>query len=289
MRNCDISSVTENDILDYFRLLEGEMKIENNSIIPKSSALRQFFKYWNQRCLSTLDFNCIPMPKQERKFPKITNSEDYAKFWGAVIKPSNDSRIIRNRALFSILAATGIRNGEACGLRMENVNAEKGTDIGGGVMMYRGVVKTEKTRGMRPFREIFWNEEVNRYVKAWLERRKEVHARSPLKQPEFVFVGLNGRSGEDGWGMALKPNSVDELFRVYSKKSGVKIRPHMLRHMLGRDMAKNNASDHVISDVLGHSRLDSSRIYTMLFGTDVAKQFNRFRGEEVASELIKKQ
>ncbi len=79
-------------------------------------------------------------------------------------------------------------------------------------------------------------------------------------------------------------SGIDELFRIYSKKAGVDINPHMLRHMLGRDMAENGANEHNISNVLGHSRLDSSRIYTMLFGTAVARQFYRFRGNTELSK-----
>ena len=57
--------------------------------------------------------------------------------------------------------------------------------------------------------------------------------------------------------------------------------------ILDRDMAENGANEHNISDVIGHARLDSSRIYTMLFGTAVARQFYRFRGNtEVMPQAV---
>lgn len=262
------------------------MEIENNSIIPKSAALRGLFKYWNERVPDCLNYQFIPIPKKEPKFPHLTTKEDFAKFWAEISKPSEDARRIRNTALVALLAATGIRNGEAALLQIDKIDVDKPIPVPsptGMIFMFRGVIQTEKTRGMRPFREIFWTEEVNNYIKKWVDRRKEVAERHPFVDPNFVFVGLNSKLGNKGWGKQLLNNSIDEIFRIYSRKAVVDINPHMLRHMLGRDMAENGANEHNISDVLGHSRLDSSRIYTMLFGTAVAKQFNKFRG---SSELV---
>lgn len=287
MRNCEINEVKEKDVVNYFSLLENEMEIENNSLIPKSAALRGFFKYWNERVPNCLNYQFVPLPKKEPKFPHLTTKEDFAKFWAEISKPSKDARRIRNTALVALLAATGIRNGEAATLQIDKVDAEKQIPVptpDGTIFMYRGVIQTEKTRGMRPFREIFWTEEVNKHIKLWIDRRKEVAERHPFVDPSFVFVGLNSKLGNKGWGKRLLNNSIDEIFRIYSRKAGVDINPHMLRHMLGRDMAENGANEHNISDVLGHSRLDSSRIYTMLFGTAVAKQFHKFRG---TTELVR--
>jgi len=271
-------------------LLENQMEIQNNSLIPKSAALRGFFRYWNERITDSLNYQFIPLPKKKPQFPNLTSKEDFAKFWAEISKPSEDTRRIRNAALVALLAATGIRNGELCSLPMDKIDVEKAIPVqtkDGLVMMYRGVVQTEKTRGMRPFREIYWTEDVNRHIKLWIDRRKDLNERHPFLNPEYLFVGLASKLGKLGWGKQMTANTVDELFRIYSKKTGVDINPHMLRHMLGRDMAENGANEHNISDVLGHSRLDSSRIYTMLFGTAVARQFYRFRGNtEVMPQAI---
>jgi len=286
MHNCKLRVVTEKDILSYFSMLENELEIENNSLIPKSAALRGFFQYWNERNNETLNYQTIPLPKKEPKFPHLTTKEDFAKFWAEISKPSEDSRRIRNTALIALLAATGIRNGEAATLQIDKIDVEKSVPVPGKdglALMYRGVIKTEKTRGMRPFREIYWTQEVNQHLKKWIDCRNSLHSRHPFKEPNFVFVGLNSKLGEAGWGKQLINNSIDEIFRIYSRKAGVDINPHMLRHMLGRDMAENGANEHNISDVLGHARLDSSRIYTMLYGTAVARQFYKFRGN---AELV---
>ena len=89
----------------------------------------------------------------------------------------------------------------------------------------------------------------------------------------------------------LKRSSKSKSFpnKPVHKSTGlfeVDINPHMLRHVLGRDMVENRANEHNISDVLGHPRLDSSKIYTMLFSTAVAQQFYRFRGN---GEVVKTQ
>jgi len=72
MRNCDITAVTEKDVLSYFALLEDQMGTHPNSIIPKSAALRGFFKYWNGHRQDILNYLFIPMPRQTHEFPRIT-------------------------------------------------------------------------------------------------------------------------------------------------------------------------------------------------------------------------
>jgi site-specific recombinase XerD len=286
MHNCDLENVTENEVLDYIGLLEDQMEIKNNSLIPKINALRQFFKYWNEREEHILNYKLIPLRKKEFIFPKICTKEDYAKFWAAISAPSNHSQRIRNTAMVAVMAATGIRNGEAASMRMDKTDFLKPIAVSEGNIMYRAVIKTEKTRGMKPFREIFWNEDVNEYVKRWVERRDRLHQNHTFTNPELLFVGLNSKNSRSGgWGRQLTPNSIDEIFRRYSRMSGVDINPHMLRHMMGRDMAENDASEHVISDVLGHSRLDSSRIYTHLYGKAVGQQFWRFRGIKESAKV----
>lgn len=278
MRNCQIEDVQEKDVLEYLSLIEVAMGAEGNSMIPKVNALRQLFKYMNQRNFRTMNYELIPLRRKEFTMPKLCTHEEFLTFWKAVAAPSNDSRKIRNAALIALIGRTGIRNGEACGILLKDVDVETPALQDGAVVMYRGVIKTEKSRGMKPFREIYWDQEANTIIKKWVNRRASLETRHAFKTPEYLFLGLNSRFGDEGWGRKLTPNAVDELFRRYSRDAGVKIRPHMLRHLLGRDMAEQDASDHIISDVLGHSRLDSSRTYTRLFGKAVGRQFYRFRG-----------
>jgi len=283
MHNCDLEAVREQDVLQYIAMLNDEFHLQPNGMIPKCNVLRQFFKYWNERDCGQFDYRAIPLPRKEFTMPRLCTKADFAKFWNAVAEYSTKPQRVRNVALVSLIASTGIRNGEACALRVDSLDCTAPVKIPTGgrkeVTMFRGVVKTEKSRGMRPFREIFWNETVNAHLSHWLERREELHKQRPFANPDFLFVGLNSPwANRGGWGAKMVPGSVDEIFTRYSRIAGVDINPHMLRHLLGRDMAEADASEHVISDVLGHSRLDSSRIYTRLYGKAVGRQFNRFRG-----------
>lgn len=301
MRNCELEAVQEKDVLDYLGMLEEEFKVQNNSMIPKVNAIRQFLKYWNKRKEGVLHYEMVPLKNKEFTQPEVCNQEDYDKFWSVISAPSNNHQRIRNAAMVAIMAATGIRNGEACSIEINNVDAYNpmvipiqdgglaGFDSMGRpiqstrmVNMYRGIIKTEKSRGMKPFREIFWSEDVNKHVHKWAERRQELHEKHSFANPDLLFVGLNSRHADNGgWGRRLTPNAVDEIFRRYSREAKVKVRPHMLRHMLGIDMAQQDASEHIISEVLGHSRLDSSRMYTKLHGRAIGRQFWRFRGNTI--------
>lgn len=276
-RNPEITAVDEAMVLEYLALLEDELETKNNSLIPKVNALRQFFKYWNERAIGVLSYHRIPLPRKDFTMPQIPTNEEFEKFWHVVTNPKNNYyQHIRNAAMIGVISATGIRNGECCSLELKNVSCDKPVVTANG-NMYRAIVKTEKSRGMRPFREIFWNEEINEIVKKWMERRARLHEKHQFLNPELLFVGLNSRLADTKWGGRLTPNAIDEIFRRYSRMASVKVRPHDYRHKLGIDMAEEDASDHVISEVLGHSQLQSSRQYTKLHGTRRAEQFARFR------------
>jgi site-specific recombinase XerD len=69
----------------------------------------------------------------------------------------------------------------------------------------------------------------------------------------FVFLGERG---------PLTTKGVRALFSKYSAITGVKVHPHLLRHCFGRQFLEANQNDIVaLAALLGHSSLESSRIY----------------------------
>jgi len=96
-------------------------------------------------------------------------------------------------------------------------------------------IKTEKSRGELPYREIFWSNETNEQLKKWVVVREKFIATMELEEPKAVFFGIKAGSGASNYsakGKRLQVNYVSELFRKYSNRANLPIiNPHSFRHL----------------------------------------------------------
>ena len=60
----------------------------------------------------------------------------------------------------------------------------------------------------------------------------------------------------------LSPKTVWYILDKYGKKAGIKVTPHMLRHSFATHMLENGIDIRVIQEILGHSNLSTTQIYT---------------------------
>jgi integrase/recombinase XerD len=75
--------------------------------------------------------------------------------------------------------------------------------------------------------------------------------------------------------------AVGEMLRKYSRLAGLKynLNPHSFRHRIGHELVKRGAQANIVSQVLGHKSLDSSRIYTILSGVELGEKYHAIMGK----------
>jgi len=261
MRNPDIESVQLKDITEYFNLM-AELGWKWNGFLTKSIALRKMFQFYAKQGYKVLNYELIPIPKREYRPPRVATEEEYEKLLAVIPKNSNDPRHIRNLAIVNMLWDTGARVGELVSLNMDDV------DLNG----MKGIVRTEKSQGMKPFRQIFWSKGTNKNLKRWIKKRDELFQRTEFQDPEALFVGACR------WqlGKRLTNSAVSIFLRRYSSKAGIPtLNAHSFRHHLGRELAKKGANNSVISNILGHSALTSSYIYTMMNNRELEGEYRK--------------
>ena len=190
--------------------------------------------------------------------PRICTETSYRKLLSVIPKKSNAYYHLRNRCLISLLWDTGARIGEVTALNVGDVD-QKNHSI---------VIKTEKSRGMRPFRKIPYGKESAVSVRKWMRKRTEIAKERDLPQPEALFIGLKGGSGIAGRRLAMC--AAGEIFRKYSNKAGIPyVNAHSLRHHFGTDLAIRGFNNSIISEALGHAQLSSSFQYTQIRNEDL--------------------
>lgn len=261
MKNPHIEEIRLEDITQYFGLM-AELGWKWNGFVTKSIALRKLYQFYARQGYGVLNYELIPIPRREYNPPRVATEEEYGKLLSVIPEHSNDPRHIRNLAIVNMLWDTGARVGELVSLNVRDAKLDE----------MKAVVKTEKSRGMKPFREIFWSENTNQNLNYWIEKRDELTQRTKFRDPDALFVGACR------WqlGKRLTNSAVSIFLRHYSTKAEIPtLNAHSFRHHLGHELAKKGANNSIISNILGHSALTSSYVYTMMNDKELEGEYRR--------------
>jgi integrase len=139
---------------------------------------------------------------------------------------------VRDRAIVSVLAATGCRVGGLCDLRLSDLELEHEPA--------RAMVR-EKGRGGKKARLVFFGPQTVGALRKWLEIRPDHDS-----EEDHVFLGQRGPLTEAG---------VYQVLRRLAKKAkiGGRFNPHAFRHAFARGALENGADLGTVSQLLGHS------------------------------------
>lgn len=269
VRDCNIEQVRLEDVVCWFNLLQS-LNWHHNSFIPKAQALRKFFEFYKSQGYPVLEPNLIPLPGKEYNLPRVANEDDYQKLLAAI--PINrDPRHIRNRAIIMLLWDTGARNGEILSLNENDVDT----------INMRAVIKTEKSKGRRPFREIFWKEETNNALLLWIAKREHLKKTKMQHMDDCLFPSVCSSGNLNLSGKRLSVKGVGEMLRRYCNRAKIPyMNAHSFRHHMGHQIIRKGGSAADVMNILGHASLSSSSIYTMMTGKELESRYRSLHGEK---------
>lgn len=269
LKNPMLEQVQLKDVMEYLNLMV-EIGWASNSFVSKCMALKKFFEFCNLRGYTTLDERLIPVPQKQYKIPRVASEEEYEKLWAVIPQDSKDLRHVRNSAIVSLLWDTGARNGEIMALDVDDLDLEN----------KKALIKTEKAKTRRPLREIFWTDKTNQLLIRWLAERDKFSRRIQLRDPNALFLSLYNSGSQKTKGYRFRTSGVCEMLRSYSNKAGLEVRlnAHSMRHYMGRTIIEKGGSNSDVTNILGHSCIESSMVYTMMYGKQAEKRYRKFRG-----------
>ncbi len=199
----------------------------NKSLNLVVQALRAYFRFEGLE----EEAEKLKPPKVPRSLPKALTKEEVRKLL-SVISPLRK----RDRLIVLLLYGTGLRVSELCNLKIKDIDLDRG------IAVVRGG-KGAKDR-MVPIPE-----PIIREIREYLAARKD--------GSEYLLVEEK-RDNKD----KISPKTVWYLLNRYGKKAGIKVTPHMLRHSFATHMLENGVDIRVIQEILGHSNLSTTQIYT---------------------------
>ena len=243
--NKNILNINPNEIRDFLY----QDKISTKTRAHYLTVINSFYNYLLMNNVITASpTQTIKLPKLDKTLPEYLTIEEIDKIMNInPIKPID----YRNVAMLETLYATGMRISELVNLKISNIDLNEDT-----IRVYG---KGSKER-IVPI-----NEKSHNALENYLNNYRNYLLKS--KTSEYVFINnLGGRISRQGFFKILK-KICDE---AAIKKT---VSPHTLRHSFATHLLNNGADIRVIQELLGHSNLTTTQIYSHLANTKLKEDY----------------
>lgn len=236
--------VDKDIIREYLKVL-GNSNYKSSSINRILSSLKNYYEYLEYKHL--IEYNPLKdlnRPKKEKRLPNFINNNDYEE----IIKKSLERTDFigrRNTLLLELLYSSGIRISEALNIKIKDINM--------GDKSIRILGKGSKMR------IVYFGEYAKEYLEEYLKARN-----SSL---EYLFLNKNNT--------LLTRRGAEYIISNLVKTSLLKkkVTPHTFRHSYATEMLNNGADIRSVQELLGHSSLSTTGIYTHVTNEVVRREY----------------
>lgn len=219
----------------YIQHLKRDKEVTQNYIYLVTVVVKKFLEFNHIYFLDE-----ISAPKRTKSLPKSLNEKEVQDLIEAVTyNPESDNenqKIIKSRdkLILTLLYSSGLRVSELVNLIVKDIDFEERT------ILIRG--KGDKDR------VVLFDKNAKLLILEYLNLRKT--------DSKHLFTNRRGNP--------LTPRYVQLMIKKYGEKAGItkKVTPHVLRHSYATHLLKNGVDIRVIQQLLGHSSLSTTQIYT---------------------------
>lgn len=250
-------NISRIDITDYMERLR-EKEYSEGSRCHSITALRGLFNYLiKEKITEKNPAKQVSQPRTSRKLPSYLSVDEVEK----LITTPDENSILgqRNSAMLETLYATGMRVSELIGLKKSDVYLDEGYLLCFG--------KGAKQR-LVPFGDKA-HQSIIRYLE--ISRPVLINSFPQADSEERDVLFLNSR------GKKMTRQGFWKIIKATGLKSGInkKIYPHLLRHSFATHLVENDVDLRSVQEMLGHSSISTTQIYTHLTQKRLKKIFER--------------
>ena len=230
----DLDLVKEEDIRDYLEYLNLK-KDKSTSVSRKISTFKSFYKflYLNEYIdKKEYPLSKISYPKTEKKLPKFIYYNDLLEM---INESSKGKEGLRDRLIIEMLYATGVRVSELVNIKINDIDFNN-----------RRIIVCGKGNKERI---VYYGEYAMKVLNDYLRGRENINN-------QYLFLNNRGEKLTDRGVRYI----IDNIMKNLSVKTHVT--PHVLRHTFATDMLNNGCDIKVVQELLGHSSLKTTEVYT---------------------------
>lgn len=231
--------VEHRQLQDFFMLL-SEMGIQARSQARILSSIKSFYDFLQREELIQLNpTTLLEMPKIGRHLPSVLSLQEIDALKAAVDVSKSEGH--RNRAMIEVAYSCGLRVSELVGLKISDIYVEE--------KFIKVEGKGSKQR-LVPISDVALAE-ISRYM-------PDRHALPVIKKESSDVLFLNRRGG------MLTRQMFFTIIKQCALQAGIQIviSPHTLRHSFATHLLEGGANLRVIQEMLGHSCIQTTEIYT---------------------------
>ena len=235
----ELEGATADELAEYIGWLKGKGK----SVATVSRAIASIKSFYSvlvsEKLIGESPATKLVPDKATQKLPQILTSQEVELL---LEQPScTDAKGYRDKAMLELLYATGIRVSELISLDVGDLNLVEG------VVTCRG---RDKDRSIPIYSTAI------RALSEYIEFIRPQMIALPTETALFVNVSGERMSRQGFW----------KLIKLYQQKAHIEktITPHTLRHSFAAHLLENGADLHSIQEMLGHSDISSTQIYSQL-------------------------
>lgn len=248
----------------YFLSFLHKKGFSSRTIARKMSSLRSLYKFMVREGIIDVNiFADISSPKLSKLLPKLVYYQELDNLFDAIDVSTAIGK--RDYALLELLYGTGIRVGELCALRIQDLDFYNSSII----VMGKG--------GKERYLPIYDN--IKNALLDYLEfSRNELLKKSKKGHTDILF--LNYRGGP------LTPRGVRVILNNINMKAAndLKISPHMLRHSFATHLLDNGADLRSVQELLGHANLSTTQIYTHVSKEQLKEEYMKYHPRATKKE-----
>ncbi len=235
--------------LQFIADLRMEQNVKNSTIARKLSTYRSFYRYLNEYIgINHNPLESVSTPKNNRKIPDFLFVGEVQNF----LDTYDTSKLseLRDKTLFMLMYASGLRVSEVVSLQWNDV------DLQNRILHITG--KGDKDRIVPFFKGM--DDQLEDYkLRYWQQYASDDH----------VFVNLRGKP--------FTSRGIQYLMQKHADAIGmsVNVHPHMLRHSFATHLLDNGADIRLVQELLGHSSLSTTQIYTHVSNSTLKKEYQK--------------
>lgn len=236
--NKKVNKVTKQDILNF---LESEEAIDKDKTVAHSlTTIRCFYKF-----LETIDVikdspaDYIDSLKLRKTLPVVLSKEEVKKLLDIELNSKYD---YRDKAMLELMYASGVRISELVNIELNDIN------INNSCVKIHGKGNKERL--------VLFDDVTTHYLKKYIDEYRSQLIRNKINN--YLFLNC--------YGNRISRQTFFKTIKSLAIKKNIKknFSPHTLRHSFATHMLEDGADLRSIQELLGHSNISTTQIYTHL-------------------------
>jgi len=251
IKNKTINNIDENSIKDYIKYLNKENN-DPKTISHNISTLRSFYKFLLiEKRIKKNPMEYIELPKTKKTLPKTLSIEEIDKLLDINL---TDAFSFRNKAMLELMYSSGLRVSELINVKIHDI------DISNCIIRIMGKGSKERIVPLGDY--------AIKYIELYLKKHREKLIKRELN--DYLFLNNHGEH--------LTRQGFFKILKTIAKEKNIKTEfsPHTLRHSFATHLLNGGADLRSIQEMLGHSDISTTQIYTHVSKEKLKENYNNF-------------